>query len=168
MYLTDKSYSIGSEYEFVIFSTVRSMPRRIIKNKAAIQPDRAWIMENLGFVTDRHQICVGITRARHGLIIVGKYMYAYIAIWLFTVQIATHTLLLLPICKKQIILVSYMLSHAGNAVLLSYDETWKKLLIHYDKPWDDGKKTYEGKGCIVDDNFPLSKIQPAAINSTMQ
>ena len=57
----------------------------------------------------------------------------------------------------------------GNAMLLSYDETWKKLLMHYDETWDDDKKMYKGKGCIVkDDKFLLSKIQPAAINSTMQ
>ena len=63
---------LGSEYDFVIFSTVRSMPRHIIRNKAAIQPDRSWLREHLGFITDRHQICVGLTCARHGLIIVGE------------------------------------------------------------------------------------------------
>ena len=63
----------GSEFDFVIFSTVRSMPHQLIKNKAAVQADRAWIREHLGFITDRHQICVGITRAKHGLVIVGEY-----------------------------------------------------------------------------------------------
>lgn len=29
-------------------------------------------MKNLGFVTNPHQICVGITRAKFGLIIVGE------------------------------------------------------------------------------------------------
>ena len=66
-------FGIGSEYDFVIFSTVRSLPRRTISNRAAVQPDRAWIRDNLGFITDRHQICVGITRAKHGLVIVGEY-----------------------------------------------------------------------------------------------
>ena len=66
---------LGSEYDFVIFSTVRSTPRHIIRNKAAIQPDRTWLRDHLGFITDRHQICVGITRARHGLIIVGECVY---------------------------------------------------------------------------------------------
>ena len=65
-------YYTGSEFDFVIFSTVRSMPHQTIKNKAAVQADRAWIRENLGFITDCHQICVGITRAKHGLVIVGK------------------------------------------------------------------------------------------------
>ena len=67
--------NLGSEYDFVIFSTVRSMPRDIIRNKAAIQPDREWFADHLGFITDKHQICVGITRARHGLIIIGEYVY---------------------------------------------------------------------------------------------
>jgi len=49
------------------------MPHQKIRNKAAVQPDRIWIKEHLGFITDRHQICVAITRAKHGLVIVGKY-----------------------------------------------------------------------------------------------
>lgn len=36
--------------------------------------DIGWLRANLGFVTDRHQICVGITRCKYGLVIVGKYM----------------------------------------------------------------------------------------------
>jgi len=49
------------------------MPYQTIKNKGAVQADRAWIREHLGFITDRHQICVAITRAKHGLVIVGEY-----------------------------------------------------------------------------------------------
>ncbi|XP_065917904.1 3'-5' exoribonuclease HELZ2-like isoform X2 [Dysidea avara] len=64
--------SQGSEFDFVIFSTVRSMPHRTIMSKAAVQADRTWIREHLGFITDHHQICVGITRAKHGLVIVGN------------------------------------------------------------------------------------------------
>ena len=37
-----------------------------------LRGDRSWSMEHLGFVTDPHQICVGITRSRFGLIIVGE------------------------------------------------------------------------------------------------
>ena len=65
-------FDVGSEFDFVIFSTVRSMPRHTIRNRAAVQPDRAWIRDHLGFITDQHQICVGITRAKHGLVIVGE------------------------------------------------------------------------------------------------
>ena len=35
-------YTVGSEFDFVFFSTVRSMPHQIIKSKAAVQADRAW------------------------------------------------------------------------------------------------------------------------------
>ena len=34
--------------------------------------DIGWIRTNLGFVTDKHQICVAITRCKYGLVIVGK------------------------------------------------------------------------------------------------
>lgn len=39
-----------------------------------LRGDRSWSMEHLGFVTDPHQICVGITRSKFGLIIVGEYI----------------------------------------------------------------------------------------------
>ena len=56
----------------MILSTVRSQPLYTIRNKRAVQPDRKWLLDHLGFVTDKHQICVAITRAKHGLIIVGE------------------------------------------------------------------------------------------------
>ena len=62
-------FDIGSEFDFVIFSTMRSMLSYDKCDKAAVQPDRAWIRAHLGFVTDRH---LGITRTKHGLIITGK------------------------------------------------------------------------------------------------
>ena len=124
---------LGSEYDFVIFSTVRSTPRHIIRNKAAIQPDRTWLRDHLGFITDRHQICVGITRARHGLIIVGECVYV----------------------AEFIAYEEQQINCTGDAVLLSYNETWRNLLTSYDESWDDEKKIYKGKGCIVGaDNFP--------------
>ena len=43
----------------------------------------------------------------------------------------------------------------GNAVLLSYDETWRNLLTSYDDSWDDETKTYKGNCCIVEaSDFP--------------
>jgi len=51
------------------------MPCWTIENEDAVQADRAWIREHLGFITDRHQICVAITRAKHGLVIVGEYKW---------------------------------------------------------------------------------------------
>ncbi len=56
----------------MILSTVRSQPRAEIANREHVQPDRGWLRQNLGFVTDEHQINVGITRSKYGLIIVGK------------------------------------------------------------------------------------------------
>ena len=63
---------VGDEYDIVILTTVRSQEVSEIRCKEYIQPDRHWLMENLGFLTDDHQINVGITRARYGLIIIGK------------------------------------------------------------------------------------------------
>ncbi|XP_069126262.1 3'-5' exoribonuclease HELZ2-like isoform X4 [Argopecten irradians] len=60
--------SQGSEYDYVIFSTVRSLPRYLIENN----PTLGWCRKNLGFITDQHQINVALTRARRGLIIIGN------------------------------------------------------------------------------------------------
>ncbi|XP_060082174.1 helicase with zinc finger domain 2-like [Ylistrum balloti] len=60
--------SQGSEWDYVIFSTVRSLPRYLIENNPTI----GWCIQNLGFITDQHQVNVALTRARRGLIIVGN------------------------------------------------------------------------------------------------
>ena len=65
-------YAAGSEFGVVVLSTVRTQPVKDIKNKDIVQADRQWIREKLGFVTDEHQICVGITRSKYGLVIVGE------------------------------------------------------------------------------------------------
>ena len=62
----------GDEYGIVILSTVRSQPLKDIRHPHYVQADRTWMRENLGFITDRHQINVGITRSKYGLIITGK------------------------------------------------------------------------------------------------
>ena len=70
------SYNImtaGDEYGIVILSTVRSQPLEEIRHKHYVQPDHTWRREHLGFITDKHQINVGITRSKYGLIITGKY-----------------------------------------------------------------------------------------------
>lgn len=51
---------------------MRSQNISEIRNRDFVQPDRKWMTENLGFLTDKHQVNVGITRAKYGLIIVGK------------------------------------------------------------------------------------------------
>ena len=62
----------GDEYGIVILSTVRSLPEKEIANPDHVQADRGWLYETLGFLTDPHQLNVGITRSKYGLIIVGK------------------------------------------------------------------------------------------------
>ena len=64
----------GDEYDHVILSTVRSLPLSEIKDQHLVQADKQWLVENLGFVTDEHQINVAITRAKQGLIIVGEHI----------------------------------------------------------------------------------------------
>ncbi|KAK3609924.1 hypothetical protein CHS0354_036694 [Potamilus streckersoni] len=60
--------SQGGEWDYVIFSTVRSLPAHLIEKT----PTLGWCKENLGFITDRHQINVALTRARNGIIIIGN------------------------------------------------------------------------------------------------
>lgn len=60
---------LGNECGMVLLSAVRSMPLEDIQD---VIPDRGWLNENLGFLTDKHIINVGITRCRYGLVIVGK------------------------------------------------------------------------------------------------
>ena len=62
----------GDEYGIVILSTVRSLPEKEIANPDHVQADRGWLYETLGFLTDPHQLNVGITRSKYGLIIVGE------------------------------------------------------------------------------------------------
>ena len=62
------AFSIGSEKDYVILSLVRSLPKREIERN----PSREWRTENLGFITDEHQINVALTRAKRGLFIIGE------------------------------------------------------------------------------------------------
>lgn len=59
---------IGSERDYVILSLVRSLPEHEIERN----PSRSWLKENLGFLRDRNQMNVALTRAKRGLCIIGK------------------------------------------------------------------------------------------------
>ncbi|KAA0712648.1 Zinc finger domain 2 [Triplophysa tibetana] len=60
--------SQGSEWKYVILSTVRSCPESDIEP----QPTKSWITKHLGFIMDPHQLNVAITRAQEGLCIIDK------------------------------------------------------------------------------------------------
>ena len=58
----------GSEWDYVIISLVRSLR----EDEFDPDPSLSWLREHLGFLTDEHQMNVGLTRARKGLCIIGK------------------------------------------------------------------------------------------------
>ncbi|KAK3600373.1 hypothetical protein CHS0354_015990 [Potamilus streckersoni] len=60
--------SQGGEWDYVIFSMVRSLPEYMIERN----PTLGWCKQNLGFITDHHQINVALTRARKGIVIIGN------------------------------------------------------------------------------------------------
>ncbi|PIK43144.1 putative helicase with zinc finger domain 2 [Apostichopus japonicus] len=60
--------SQGSEWDYVLLSTVRSLPEDEIPET----PGKSWRRTNLGFIEDENQMNVGITRAMQGLIIIGN------------------------------------------------------------------------------------------------
>ncbi|XP_062574963.1 helicase with zinc finger domain 2-like [Saccostrea cucullata] len=70
--------SQGGEWNYVIFSTVRSLPRYRIEGN----PTLGWRKKSLGFISDEHQINVALTRARRGLIIIGnKHLLSCDPVW---------------------------------------------------------------------------------------
>ncbi|XP_071429110.1 3'-5' exoribonuclease HELZ2 [Pithys albifrons albifrons] len=70
--------SQGSEWKYVILTTVRSCPRSEIDKT----PTKSWQKKYLGFVTDPHQVNVGITRAQEGLCIIGnRYLLECNPLW---------------------------------------------------------------------------------------
>ncbi|ESO86615.1 hypothetical protein LOTGIDRAFT_166880 [Lottia gigantea] len=60
--------SQGGEWDYVILSTVRSLPLYKIEPS----PTRGWTSEHLGFLADENQTNVALTRARKGLLIIGN------------------------------------------------------------------------------------------------
>ncbi|XP_074144959.1 LOW QUALITY PROTEIN: 3'-5' exoribonuclease HELZ2 [Sminthopsis crassicaudata] len=70
--------SQGSEWRYVILSTVRSCSLSEIDGK----PTKSWLKKHLGFVSDPHQVNVGITRAQEGLCIIGNhYLLSCCPMW---------------------------------------------------------------------------------------
>ncbi|XP_026553122.1 helicase with zinc finger domain 2 [Pseudonaja textilis] len=70
--------SQGSEWKYVIVSTVRSCNRGEIDES----PTRSWENNRLGFIADANQINVCLTRAQEGLCIIGnRYLLASNSVW---------------------------------------------------------------------------------------
>ena len=55
----------------MVLSMVRSKALHEIEDKRLVQADTQWIRESLGIVADSHRLCVALTRARFGLVIIG-------------------------------------------------------------------------------------------------
>ncbi|KAM9859234.1 3'-5' exoribonuclease HELZ2-like [Aulostomus maculatus] len=66
--VTTVTKSQGSEWRYVILSTVCSLPTKEIER----DPDGAWLSKHVGSVGYPTQINVGITRAKEGLCIIGN------------------------------------------------------------------------------------------------
>jgi len=60
--------SQGAEWQYVLLSTVRSLSNAEIEQN----PSMAWKGKHLGFITDKNQMNVALTRAQKGLIILGN------------------------------------------------------------------------------------------------
>ena len=54
----------------MVLSTVRCKPL----DELADVTDKHWLLDNLGHVTDSHRLCVALTRARYGLVIIGEFL----------------------------------------------------------------------------------------------
>lgn len=63
----DDAFVVGDEWDYVILSTVRSLPDYEIDPR----PSYGWCQAAMGFICDPHQINVALTRARMGLIVIG-------------------------------------------------------------------------------------------------
>ena len=61
---------------------MRSLPLKEIENHEMVAADQKWMQNNLGFLTDAHQVNVAITRAKYGLIIIGKYIHMHLQIYM--------------------------------------------------------------------------------------
>lgn len=60
--------SQGSEWRYVLVSTVRSCPEADVDQR----PTKGWMKKFLGFVVDPNQVNVAITRAQEGLCLIGN------------------------------------------------------------------------------------------------
>lgn len=67
--MVDDTLFLGAERDFVVLSTVRSLPTEQLTGSAENQQ---WLTSHLGFLIDERQMNVALTRAKHGLVIIGE------------------------------------------------------------------------------------------------
>lgn len=69
--------SQGSEWRYVLVSTVRSCPESDLDQR----PTKSWLKRFLGFVVDPNQVNVAITRAQEGLCLIGEGCWQGVGGW---------------------------------------------------------------------------------------
>ena len=119
--------SIGDEFDLVILSVVRSQPDEDYDQTVC---DQGWLLENLGFITDEHQICVALTRAKFGLVIVGQYTTCVCV----CVCVCACVRACVRACMYIYVHLNTVYAYSiftGNGGLLKMDETWNNLIEHY-------------------------------------
>jgi superfamily I DNA and/or RNA helicase len=92
---------VGGEWDYVIFSLVRSLPKYLIEKDAT----EGWCIQNLGFITDIHQINVALTRAKKGLIIIGMILFSIMLVNKVKPAHAVTSIKQSPVLKGHIFLV---------------------------------------------------------------
>ena len=68
-YNVDGTLFLGAERDFVVLSTVRSLPAEQLTGSGENQQ---WLTTHLGFLIGERQMNVALTRAKHGLVIIGE------------------------------------------------------------------------------------------------
>ncbi|XP_021110909.1 helicase with zinc finger domain 2 isoform X2 [Heterocephalus glaber] len=69
--------SQGSEWRYVLVSTVRTCPRSDVD----CRPTKGWLRKFLGFVVDPNQVNVAITRAQEGLCLIDHILLSCCPLW---------------------------------------------------------------------------------------
>ena len=59
----------------MVLSTVRSLP---VEQLTGTAENQQWLTSHLGFLIDERQMNVALTRAKHGLVIIGEYSLYFV------------------------------------------------------------------------------------------
>ena len=100
------------------------------------RPSVGWLKRNLGFIIDKHQINVALTRAKRGLIIIGWYLNTQYQSVRFYWQPASTAPQKKTKNKVHVVIYDSTPKHKfflspGNQNLLVCDKMWQALLKYY-------------------------------------